>query len=31
LGQWGHYLGINFTFTKERIFLSQKPYIEKMF
>jgi hypothetical protein len=31
LGQSRHYLGINFTFTKERIFLSQKPYIEKMF
>jgi hypothetical protein len=31
LGQSGCYLGINFTFTKERTFSSQKPYIEEMF
>jgi hypothetical protein len=31
LGQLKCYLGINFSFTKERILLSQKPYIEEMF
>jgi exosortase/archaeosortase len=30
LGQLGWYLGINFTFTEEGIFLFQKPYIEGM-
>jgi hypothetical protein len=30
LEQLGWYLGINFTFTKEGVFLFQKPYIEDM-
>ncbi len=30
LGQFGRYLGINFIFTKEGLFMSQKPYIEDM-
>ncbi len=30
LGQLGWYLGINFTFIEEWVFLSEKPYIENM-
>jgi hypothetical protein len=29
-GQLGWYLGINFTFIEEGVFLFQKPYIEDM-
>jgi hypothetical protein len=30
LGRLGCYLGIHFCFTKEEVFMSQKPYIENM-
>lgn len=30
LGQLGCYLGIHFSFTKERVFMSQRPYIKDM-
>jgi hypothetical protein len=28
LGQLRHYLGIHFSFTKDKMFMSQRPYIE---
>jgi hypothetical protein len=31
MGQLKWYLGINFTFTKDGVFLFQKPFIEDMF
>jgi hypothetical protein len=30
LGQLGHYIGIHFSFAKEGVFVSQRPYIEEM-